>query len=54
MYSRVTLLEIDTMRVSIDEALELFLEETHVGHDQIDARQMLLVAEGNAEIDLQP
>ena len=37
-----------------DEILALFLEEADVGHDEVDARQMLLVAEGDAEIDRQP
>ena len=37
-----------------DQILALFFEKADVGHDQIDARQMLLVAKGNAEIDRQP
>ena len=32
----------------------LLLEEGDVGHDEVDARQMLLVAEGDAEIDREP
>src|SRR5260370_37509241 len=37
-----------------DQILALFFQEADVGHDQIDARQMLLVAEGDAEIDREP
>ena len=37
-----------------DQVLALLLQEADVGHDQIDARQMLLVAEGDAEIDREP
>ena len=37
-----------------DQVLALLLEKADVGHDQVDARQMLLVAEGDAEIDRQP
>ena len=37
-----------------DQVLALFLEEADVGHDQVDARQMLLVAERHAEIDGEP
>ncbi len=34
-----------------DQVLALFLQEADVGHDQIDARQMLLIAKRHAEID---
>ena len=37
-----------------DQVLALFFEKADIGHDQIDARQMLLVAEGHAEIDREP
>ncbi len=37
-----------------DQVLALFLQKANVRHDQIDARQMLLVAKGDAEIDRQP
>ena len=37
-----------------DQVLPLFLQKADVGHDQIDAGQMLLVAKGDAEIDRQP
>jgi len=33
------------------QIVALLLQETHVRHDQVDARQMLFVAEGDAEID---
>ena len=36
------------------QVLALLLQEADVGHDQIDARQMLLVAKGDAEIDREP
>src|SRR5262245_5742225 len=36
------------------QVLALLLEEGNVGHDQIDARQMFLVTEGDAEIDGEP
>jgi hypothetical protein len=36
------------------QVLALLLQEGDVGHDQIDARQMFLVAEGDAEIDGEP
>ena len=36
------------------QVFALFLQEPDVRHDQIDARQMLLVSKGNAEIDRQP
>ena len=36
------------------QVLAFLLEEGDVGHDQVDARQMLLIAEGDAEIDRQP
>jgi len=34
-----------------DQVAEFLLEETDVGHYQIDARQMVFVAERHAEID---
>ena len=37
-----------------DQVLPLFFEETDIGHDEIDAGQMFLVAKGHAEIDRQP
>ena len=37
-----------------DQVLALLLQEADVGHDQIDARQMLLVSKGHAEIDREP
>ena len=37
-----------------DQVLALLFEEADVGHDQVDAGQMLLVAKGHAEIDRQP
>jgi hypothetical protein len=37
-----------------DQVLALFLQEADVGHDQIDARQMLLIAKGYPEIDCKP
>ena len=37
-----------------DQILPLFLEEADIRHDQVDAGQMLLVAEGDAEIDREP
>ena len=37
-----------------DQVLPLLFEKADVGHDQVDARQMLLVAEGDAEIDREP
>ena len=37
-----------------DQVLALFFEKADIGHDQVDARQMLLVAEGDAEIDREP
>ena len=36
------------------QVLPFLLQEGDVGHDQVNARQMLLVAEGDAEIDRQP
>ncbi len=36
------------------QVLALFLQEADVRHDQVDARQVLLVAEGDAEIDREP
>ena len=36
------------------QVLAFLLEEGDVGHDQVDARQMLLVAKGDAEIDRKP
>src|SRR5689334_3314739 len=36
------------------QILALLHQERNVGHDQVDARQMLLVAEGDAEIDREP
>src|SRR5712675_454556 len=37
-----------------DQVVALFFEKGDVGHDQIDAGQMLLIAEGHAEIDREP
>ena len=37
-----------------DQIVALLLEEANVRHDQVDAGQMLLVAEGDAEVDRQP
>src|SRR6266851_2592439 len=37
-----------------DEILALLFEKADIGHDQIDARQMLLVAKRHAEIDREP
>src|SRR3569833_2011118 len=37
-----------------DQVVALLFQEADVRHDQVDARQMLLVAEGDAEIDRQP
>ena len=37
-----------------DQVLALFFQKADVGHDQIDAGQMLLVAEGHPEIDREP
>jgi hypothetical protein len=37
-----------------NEILAFFFEKADVGHDQIDAGQMLLVAKGHAEIDREP
>ena len=37
-----------------DEVLALFFEKADVGHDQVDAGQMLLVAEGDAKVDREP
>src|SRR6185437_12610396 len=37
-----------------NEVLALFLQKADVRHDQVDPRQMLLVAEGDAEIDGKP
>ncbi len=37
-----------------DEVFPLFFEEADIGHDEIDAGQMLLVAKGHAEIHRQP
>ena len=37
-----------------DQVLALFFEKADIGHDQVDARQMLLVAKGHAEIDREP
>src|ERR1700676_1805834 len=37
-----------------NQVLPLFFEKADIGHDQIDARQMLLIAEGDAEIDREP
>jgi len=37
-----------------NEILALLFEKADIGHDQIDARQMLLVAKGYAEIDREP
>jgi hypothetical protein len=36
------------------QVLALLFQEADVGHDQVDPRQMLLVAEGDAEIDREP
>jgi len=37
-----------------DQILALLFEKTDVGHDEIDTRQMFLVAKGYAEIDRKP
>ena len=37
-----------------DQILPLLFEKADVGHDGIDAGQMLLVAKGDAEIDREP
>ncbi len=37
-----------------DQVLALLLQEADIGHDQIDAGQMFLVAERHAEIDGEP
>ncbi len=37
-----------------NQILALFFEKADIGHDEIDARQMLLVAEGDTEIDREP
>ena len=37
-----------------NEVLSLFFEKPDVRHDEIDARQMLLVTEGHTEIDREP
>ena len=37
-----------------DQVFPLFFQKADIRHDQIDARQMLLVAKGNAEIDREP
>src|SRR6202790_4230984 len=37
-----------------DQVLALLFEKADVGHDQIDAGQMLFLAEGDAEIDREP
>ena len=37
-----------------DQVLALLFKKADIGHDEIDARQMLLVAEGHPEIDRQP
>ena len=37
-----------------DEVLPFLFEKPDVRHDEIDTRQMLFVAEGNAKIDRQP
>ena len=37
-----------------DQIVALLFEKGDVGHDQIDSGQMLLVAEGHAEIDREP
>ena len=37
-----------------DKVLALLLQEADVGHDQIDAGQVFLVAEGYPEIDRKP
>src|ERR1700730_2110516 len=37
-----------------DEILALFFEEADIGHDEIDAGQMLLIAKGDPEIDRKP
>ena len=37
-----------------DEILALFLQKLNIGHDQVDARQVFLVAKGHAEIDREP
>ncbi len=37
-----------------DQILAFFFEKADVRHDEVDARQMLLVAEGHPEIDREP
>ena len=37
-----------------DQIVALFFEKGDVRHDQIDAGQMLLIAEGHTEIDREP
>src|SRR6516165_2689112 len=37
-----------------DQVLPFLLEKADVGHDRLDARQMLLVAKGHSEIDGKP
>jgi hypothetical protein len=39
---------------STNEILPLLFQETDIGHDQIDAGQMLLIAKGHAEVDREP
>ena len=37
-----------------NQVLPFFFQKADVGHDEIDAGQMLLVAKGHAEIDREP
>src|SRR5258708_8523790 len=37
-----------------NEILPLFFEKANVRHDEIDARQVLLIAKGHAEVDGEP
>jgi len=43
MYSRVTLLEIDTLRTSVEEALGLFTERVLPGLHELDGYEGVLV-----------
>ncbi len=37
-----------------DQILALFFEKADIGHDQVDPRQVFLVAEGHPEVDREP
>jgi hypothetical protein len=43
MYSRVTLLEVDTMRVSMEDALAVFQEEVHPRLAELEGYEGVLV-----------